>query len=45
MIEGNAAGLQAKFTVIFDPADDEDDDDDGIYDLTVTVSAEPPRQT
>ena len=45
MIEGNAAGLLAKFTVIFDPADDEDDDDDGTYDLTVTVSAEPPRQT
>jgi hypothetical protein len=42
-IEGNASGILVQFTVIFDPADDEDDDDDGIYDLTVTVSPEPPR--
>jgi hypothetical protein len=33
-----------KVTAIFDPAND-DDDDDGIYDLTITVSPEPPRQT
>lgn len=45
VIEGNAVGALVKLTVIFDPADDEDDDDDGIYDLTVTVSAEPPRQS
>jgi endonuclease/exonuclease/phosphatase family metal-dependent hydrolase len=44
MIAGNAAGAVVKLSVIFDPADDEDDDDDGIYDLTVTVSAEPPGQ-
>jgi len=44
VIEGNAAGVLIKVTAIFDPADDEDDDDDGIYDLTVTVSPEPPRQ-
>jgi endonuclease/exonuclease/phosphatase family metal-dependent hydrolase len=45
VITGNASGVLTTFTVIFDPADDEDDDDDGIYDLTVTVSPEPPRQT
>jgi hypothetical protein len=45
VIEGNAAGVLVKLTAIFDPADDEDDDDDGIYDVTVTVSSEPPRQT
>jgi len=44
VVEGNAAGVLVKLTAIFDPADDDDDDDDGIYDLTVTVSAEPPRQ-
>ena len=34
-------GALVKLTVIFDPADD---DDDGIYDLTLTVSADPPGQ-
>lgn len=40
----NPSGALTKFTIIFDPADDEDDDDDGIYDLTITVSPEPPPQ-
>lgn len=34
---GNGSSLQAKFRIQFD-------DDDGIYDLTVTVSQEPPPQ-
>lgn len=39
VISGDESAKLVKFTVIFDPADDEDD---GIYDLTVTVSALPP---
>lgn len=42
VISGDPSTKLVKFTVIFDPADDEDDDDDGIYDLTITVSSQPP---
>lgn len=33
-----------RYAIVFDVADDEDDDDDGVYDLTITVSSEPPGQ-
>lgn len=42
--EGDASTALCRYAIVFDVADDEDDDDDGVYDLTVTVSAEPPGQ-
>lgn len=42
VISGDPTTKLATFTVIFDPAEDDDDDDDGIYDLTITVSSQPP---
>lgn len=37
--EGDASSALARYAIVFDR-----DDDDGVYDLTVTVSAEPPGQ-
>ena len=36
---GNGSTLRAKFRIVFD-----EDDDDGIYELSVDVSQEPPPQ-
>jgi hypothetical protein len=44
VIEGNPSGALCKYAIVFNRADNEDDDDDGVYDLTLTVSPEPPGQ-
>jgi hypothetical protein len=38
---GHSATVQ--LSLVFNPAED-DDDDDGVYDLQITVSCEPPPQ-
>jgi hypothetical protein len=42
--EGDPSSALCWYAIIFDRTDDEDDDDGGVYDMTVTVSAEPPGQ-